>query len=127
MLNNQFLSIIDNHSYIDWQDTFTEYCISKQFDSELCGFTVYRRMGVLFLTLFVYDHFALKATEIYVLFEFISVLTFTIFNSLLISWTFFNLDLNNKSGSEIYMVMNNVSESLLSLSELTFNHWLKWQ
>ena len=68
MLNNQFLSIIDNHSYIDWQDTFTEYCISKQFDSELCGFTVYRRMGVLFLTLFVYDHFALKATEIYVQF-----------------------------------------------------------
>ena len=33
--------------YFDWQDTFTEYCISKQFDSELFDFNVDKRMGLI--------------------------------------------------------------------------------
>ena len=39
--------IIITH-YFDWQDTFTEYCISKQFDSELFDFTVDKRTGSYF-------------------------------------------------------------------------------
>lgn len=48
MLINQFCqSMIITH-YFDWQDTFTEYCVSKQFDSELFDFNVDKRIGSYF-------------------------------------------------------------------------------
>jgi len=70
MLINQFLSINDNNHSLLW---LTGHIHRVLYFQTVCFRIVWFQCGqedvVLFLTLFVYDHFALKATEIYVQFR----------------------------------------------------------